>query len=108
MTSLSPTSCSSADARSYARSGGPPTEQGANGTCTNSRSGTALVGGGEGLWLFSRDPTPPPDLVAQLRDMAAAKGFDLSVLVPVQQAGCTYAPFPTQTSGIFSGGGFSG
>ena len=47
--------------------------------------------------------------MAQLRDMAAAKGFDLSVLVPVQQAGCSYAAFPTQqASGILSGAGFSG
>jgi hypothetical protein len=59
------------------------------------------VGGGEGFWLFSRDPTPPESLVAQLRSVAAAKGFDLTVLLKVQQAGCTYAPFP---EGAASGG----
>jgi hypothetical protein len=84
------------------RSGGPPTEQGAGGTCTNSRAGTALVGGGEGLWLFSRSPTPPDSLVATLRGIAAEKGFDLSVLLKVQQAGCSYAPFPESAA---SGGG---
>jgi len=77
-------------------SGGPPTEQGASGTCTNTRSGSFGVGGGEGLWLFSRDPTPPDaQLVTQLRGIAADKGFDLSVLKPVQQAGCSYLPFPS-------------
>ena len=78
----------------HARSGGPPTEQGTNGTCTNTRGGTPGVGGGEGFWLFAREANPPEALVTQMRDVAAAKGLDLSVLVPVLQSGCSYAPFP--------------
>jgi len=88
-------------------SGGPPTEQGANDTtCTNTRSGSPGVGAGEGLWLFSREPEPPAALLAQLRGIAADKGFDLSVLAPVQQSGCSYAPFPAQAPAPFAG--FSG
>ncbi len=98
-------------ARRTVRSGGPPTEQGSGGTCTNTRAGTPGIGGGEGLWLFSREPTPSQAVVEQLRQVAAAKGFDLSVLVPVQQQGCSYAPFPESSgAGTPSGpfGGFSG
>ena len=90
-------------------SGGPPTQQGANGTCTNTRSGTPGVGAGEGLWLFSRTPTQQAGLLAQLRNVAADKGFDLSVLSTVDQSGCSYVPFPDTTQqapppfGAFSG-----
>jgi hypothetical protein len=69
------------------------------------------VGGGEGLWLFAREPTPPASTVALLRDLAANKGFDLSVLVPVQQEGCSYSPFPEGGASSPGGspfGGFSG
>ena len=90
------------------RSGGPPTEQGTNGTCTNSRVGTPGVGGGEGLWLFSREPTPSEDVFKKLQGIAAAKGFDLSVLVRVQQAGCSYQPFPTSAGSASVPSLFSG
>ena len=89
-------------------SGGPPTQQGATGTCTNTRSGTPGVGGGEGLWLFSRDPEPPGALLAQLRGVAADKGFDLTVLAPVQQSGCSYVPFPAAPQAPAPFAGFSG
>ena len=90
-------------------SGGPPTQQGANGTCTNTRSGTPGVGGGEGLWLFSREPTPQDaGLLARLRGIAADKGFDLTALFPVQQSGCSYVPFPESTPAPAPFSGFSG
>ena len=61
------------------------------------------MGGGEGLWLFAREANPPEALVTQMRDVAATKGFDLSVLKPVLQNGCSYAPFPSNNGGPFSG-----
>jgi hypothetical protein len=42
-----------------------------------------------GLWLFSRKPEDP-GAVKVMRAKAAALGFDLSVLKPVTQKGCTY------------------
>jgi hypothetical protein len=42
-----------------------------------------------GLWLFSRKPVDP-EAAAVMRSRAAALGYDLSVLKPVTQAGCTY------------------
>lgn len=85
-------------------SGGAPTQQGQNGTCKTGSSGPAALltnpnGNGEGLWLFFREPTPAAPLVQSVRDVAASKGFDLSVLVPVPQQGCTYAQFPADAPG---------
>ena len=58
---------------------------------------------------LSKDPALIPALVEQLRGIAAAKGFDLSVLAPVQQSGCSYAPFPENAAPApFAGAPFSG
>lgn len=76
-------------------SGGPPTVAGStSGTCTNVRGGSSFQGNGEGLWLFSRQPQPNASFVQMVRAAAAAKGFDLSVLLDVPQSGCSYAAFP--------------
>ena len=76
-------------------SGGPPTVAGSTpGTCTNVHGGSFFQGNGEGLWLFSRQPQPNASFVQMVRAAAAAKGFDLSVLVDVPQSGCSYAAFP--------------
>ena len=76
-------------------SGGPPTLKGANGTCkTASRSFDLMNGNGEGLWLFFRTPTPDSAAVTAVRDIAAQMGYDLLVLLPVRQEGCTYSSFP--------------
>ena len=74
-------------------SGGPPTLSSGNG-CKTGSSGGGFNGNGEGFWIFARDAVPSPDIVSAARNAAAAKGFDLSVLVNVPQAGCTYEPFP--------------
>ena len=58
-----------------------------------SGDGTCKTGSGTnnaGLWLFTREAVATEETVAALRAVAAAKGFDLSVLRPVTQAGCTY------------------
>lgn len=75
-------------------SGGPPTKATAGG-CVNRGSGLPGVGGGEGLWLFTRSAVPDSSLVDQLRGIAASKNFDTSVLVTVPQKGCVYSAFPT-------------
>ncbi|EIE21719.1 hypothetical protein COCSUDRAFT_83508 [Coccomyxa subellipsoidea C-169] len=46
-----------------------------------------------GLWLYSRIPADPTNLQLMLQE-AQALGFDISVLQPVQQAGCVYAGAP--------------
>ncbi len=42
------------------------------------------------LWLFTRQPIPPPGQVAEVRRAAKRLGFDISVLQRVPQQGCTY------------------
>jgi len=64
-------------------SAGPPSTP-SNGGCKN----TGVVND-VGLWLFSRSPNPSQKDVQAMRDVAAAKGFDLSVLVNVEQNKCT-------------------
>jgi len=71
-------------------SGGPPTVPGIDGCI----SGTPKQINGAGLWLFTKDPTPESDTVLMLRDKAKALGFDLSVLEPATQEGCTYPDVP--------------
>lgn len=51
---------------------------------------TPPAGNGEGLWLFTREQVVSAGTVAQLRSVAEGKGFDLSVLRPVPQAGCVF------------------
>ncbi len=38
------------------------------------------------LWILARDPQVPEATLQQLRDIAAARGFDVSKLAPVPQA----------------------
>lgn len=90
------------DARPYTWaiiSGGPPTLKGANGTCKTASRSFDLNGNGEGFWLFFRTPTPDAAAVMTVRDVAAQLGYDLSVLLPVRQEGCTYASFPADKAG---------
>ncbi|KAG2492374.1 hypothetical protein HYH03_009322 [Edaphochlamys debaryana] len=77
-------------------SGGPPTFEGPNGTCTTLRGG--VLGRTErqlnpvesgGLWFFSRTPVDPA-ATAVMEQKAAALGLDTSKLLPVQQDGCKY------------------
>lgn len=51
-----------------------------------------------GLWLFSRKPADP-EATAAMRAEAARLGFDLSVLKPVAQAGCSYPAVQPPSSG---------
>lgn len=85
-------------------SGGPPTEQGSTpNTCRNPTGSSLLnpIGSGEGLWLFTRESVANSSTVDLMRGVAASKGFDVSVLVPVAQAGCSYEPFPAQPGPAF-------
>ncbi|KAI9145664.1 hypothetical protein BKA69DRAFT_1048941 [Paraphysoderma sedebokerense] len=68
-------------------SGGAPKFD-SNGKC---RTGTGT--NGSGLWIFTRDPIVSPEVVDYIRGIIEQKGFDLSVLKPVTQAGCKYEGF---------------
>jgi len=64
-------------------SGGAPTHETAGGCSTGTGTNNA------GFWIFTRQQTRNETLVTEVRDIAKAKGFDLSVLNVVQQpAGC--------------------
>mmetsp|Transcript_68990 Transcript_68990/g.135450 ORF Transcript_68990/g.135450 Transcript_68990/m.135450 type:complete len:223 (-) Transcript_68990:91-759(-) len=62
-------------------SGGPPTEK-AEGGC---RTGTGV--NGSGLWIFTRQQTRDQAIVDKVRGIARDLGFDLSVLLDVEQTG---------------------
>jgi len=66
-------------------SGGQPTTK-TEGGC---RTGTDT--NNSGLWIFTRKAFPSDVLVAKVRDIAKAQGFDVSVLAPVNHKGCTGA-----------------
>jgi len=62
-------------------SGGPlTTPRGVEGLCEPSG----------GLWLFVRDPLVSENVVDQIKANARELGIDTSVLLPVDQEGCTY------------------
>jgi lipocalin len=63
-------------------SGGAPTKAAAGGCRTGSGVNEA------GLWIFTRKQARDDALVSKVRGIAAAKGFDLSVLHDVDQTGC--------------------
>jgi len=65
-------------------SGGPPTIAGPTGGC---RTGTST--NGSGLWIFTRAESRDEAVISKVRAVAAAKGFDLTVLVDVDQSKCT-------------------
>jgi len=67
-------------------SGGQPTHQ-APGGC---RTGTGV--NKSGLWIFQKSPVRNSTLIEEVKNIAKAKGFDVSVLRDVQQAGCKYLP----------------
>ncbi len=46
-----------------------------------------------GMWLYSRIPYDPKNLQLML-EVAAQLGYDITVLQPVQQAGCIYSGEP--------------
>mmetsp|Transcript_36129 Transcript_36129/g.95207 ORF Transcript_36129/g.95207 Transcript_36129/m.95207 type:complete len:224 (-) Transcript_36129:133-804(-) len=69
-------------------SGGQPTIPGATeGTC---KTGTGV--NGSGLWIFLRSALRDEDAIQMVRQIAAEKGFDLTVLADVDQEGCLYQP----------------
>jgi lipocalin len=64
--------------------GGPPDKE-SNGACLFQSSGFNA----DGFWLFSRKPEDPEN-TALMREKAEELGLDVSALLPVEQAGCTY------------------
>lgn len=91
----SPDSTAPADAWSVI-SGGPPKTP-SNGACRTGREGpqTFFDVNGSGLWIFTRQPVPPSQATVEAaRSAAEALGYDLTPLVPVTQAGCTYPAVP--------------
>ena len=71
-------------------SGGPPSIRSPGG-CRNGdgRSLGSAAMNRNGLWLFARRPVDAA-ATAAMRAEAARLGFDLSVLLDVQQEGCRY------------------
>jgi lipocalin len=67
-------------------SGGAPTVEGDAGC----RTGSGV--NGAGLWIFTRARRRDDALIAEVRAIAAMKGFDLSVLNDVDQTNCDAAP----------------
>ena len=65
-------------------SGGQPTVNTGNGCVTGEGENAS------GLWIFSRTQVAPPQQVELVREIAKHDGFDISVLIPVQQEGCSY------------------
>jgi lipocalin len=73
-------------AKGYALiSGGAPKVEAAGGCRTGSGTNDA------GLWIFTRGRQRDEAVLAEVRSIAAAKGFDLSVLNDVDQTNCTAA-----------------
>ena len=70
-------------------SGGQPTHE-APGGC---RTGMGI--NDSGLWVFLRSRVRDEPTISKVRQLAASKGFDVSVLGNVTHAGCTYAPSAT-------------
>lgn len=68
-------------------SGGQPTHASKDGQ--GCRTGTGV--NGSGLWIFLRSPARDDKTINMVRGLAAAQGFDLSVLKNVTHDGCTYA-----------------
>jgi len=69
--------------------GGPPNAESENGACI----GTGRFQN-EGFWLFTREQVASEELVQELRTIAEGLGLDTSVLVPVEQEGCSYELTP--------------
>lgn len=68
-------------------SGGQPTIPPPEGSdLTGCRTGDGT--NQSGLWIFSRSPERNEDLITTVRDIAVAKGFDVSVLNDVDQTSC--------------------
>ena len=67
-------------------SGGQPTIE----TPDGCRTGKGV--NHSGLWIFLRSMMRDEATINMLRNVAASKGFDLSVLGNVTHAGCNYAP----------------
>eukprot|EP00036_Acanthoecidae_sp_10tr_P008041 CAMPEP_0182921412 /NCGR_PEP_ID=MMETSP0105_2-20130417/4131_1 /TAXON_ID=81532 ORGANISM="Acanthoeca-like sp., Strain 10tr" /NCGR_SAMPLE_ID=MMETSP0105_2 /ASSEMBLY_ACC=CAM_ASM_000205 /LENGTH=223 /DNA_ID=CAMNT_0025058933 /DNA_START=41 /DNA_END=712 /DNA_ORIENTATION=- len=66
-------------------SAGQPTETYPDG-CSTKLTGV----NGAGLWLFHRMKVAPAAAIAEMRSLLASKGYALSQLNSVTQAGCTY------------------
>lgn len=68
-------------------SGGQPSEQITNTTCTTKELGV----NGSGLWIFSRDKIMNPELLNYIRLNMTKNGIDTSKLINVSQSGCNYS-----------------
>ena len=53
-------------------------------------AGTPVQTNEAGLWLFTKEAEPEEETVEMLKQKASDLGFDLSVLLPVDQKGCQY------------------
>ena len=67
-------------------SGGQPNVPGGKKTCRTRLTGV----NGSGLWIFTRDPMPPSEVVEEAREAATDLGIDLSEMRAVTHEGCEY------------------
>lgn len=61
--------------------------------CSDSPHSEALRGRCPGdcrYWFLTRAKVAPPELLAKMRAVGKSLGYDNSVLLPVEQKGCTY------------------
>lgn len=58
---------------------GPPSREGANGTCYT-----------RGMWMITRDPDPLQEAIDAIRERAFDLGLDVSQWLSVVQSGCVY------------------
>lgn len=65
-------------------SGGPPRKQAPDGQSCRTGTGT----NGSGLWIFTRKQQRDEALLQKVRGIAAAKGFDISVLEDIDHTKC--------------------
>lgn len=74
---------------------GPPNSSGEGDTCYNGcdwKRGCfgSFLSNGEGMWLFTRDPIPADEIVAEAESEMGALGLDVSKLAKVAHEGCKY------------------
>jgi lipocalin len=67
--------------------GGPPSRDGANGTCKPNPGVLNFLG----MWMFARDSVPPEGVIAAIEAYALnTLNLDTSAWFPVQHEGCVY------------------
>ena len=76
--------------------GGQPTVPQGDGGCSLPQVDAADydgVGGNEGLWILTREPTPPASLVEEMKAELLSLGISVANMLDVSQEGCSYGGY---------------